>query len=94
MKVVAGEGVGDVHLYSMYESMAHAGRASMAMAEDSDMHALMAEREADPAGHVHEPELMRMLHGAPDAANKAGMQRVYEISRKNIPAAMGLMAEL
>jgi hypothetical protein len=94
LKVIAGEGAGDLHLYSMFDSMAHAGRASMGIAGDSDMQALQAEREADPAGVVSGPEVFRMLMGTPDASNKASMQRIYEISRSNIPAAMGLMAEL
>ena len=94
LKVIAGEGAGDLHLYSMFDSMAHAGRASMGIAGDSDMQALHAEREADPAGVVSGPEVFRMLMGTPDAGNKASLQRIYEISRSNIPAAMGLMAEL
>ena len=45
LKVIAGEGAGDLHLYSMFDSMTHAGRASMGIAGDSDMQALLNARQ-------------------------------------------------
>ena len=51
-KVMAGEGAGDLHLYVYFETMSQAMAVGEAMAADAGVKALMAEREANPAGEV------------------------------------------
>ena len=93
-KVMAGEGAGDLHLYVYFETMSQAMAVGEAMTADAGVKALMAEREANPAGEVIGPEGFRIISGETKGETRASLQRVYEMKRSNLPAAMEMLDEL
>ena len=90
---MAGEGAGDLHLYVYFETMSQAMAVGEAMTGDAGVKALMAEREANPAGEVIGPEgFGHQWRNKGDT--RASLQRVYEMKRSNLPAAMEMLEEL
>ena len=93
-KVIAGAGAGDFHVYASFESMSKAASVSSSLPMDAEMQALMAEREADQSLELVGPEAFRRVFGEPDPNTHAGLVRVYQMPRKNLPSAVDLIDEM
>ena len=89
-RVTAGAGAGEIHLYASFPTMEAGTEAAVGMAHDSAYLKLMAEREANPAGDVHGPDVARLVMGEPVPTDRVRMQRTYEMNLKLIKLASDL----
>ena len=81
-KVMAGEGAGDLHLYVYFDTMSQAMAVGEAMTTDAGVKALMAEREANPAGGSS-GQGFRIISGETKGETRASLQRVYEMAQQS-----------
>lgn len=93
-RVTAGAGAGEIHLYASFPTMEAGTEAAVGMAHDSAYLKLMAEREANPAGDVHGPDVARLVMGEPVPTDRVRMQRTYEMNRSGLKPALELLGEL
>ena len=93
-RVVAGEGVGDVHVYAQYDTMAAGTGANVAMMNDTDFKQLMVDRETDPSADIIGPEVFRSIWGAMTPTDTVRMQRTYVMQRSKMKAAIGMLEEI
>ncbi len=95
VKVVAGDGAGDSHLYGSYPDLASGAKAFESSSADAEMIALMKERDLNPAAEVRDPWIGRMIHGGPAATPKpVSVHRDYHMLRTRLSVAMELIPEL
>ena len=94
-KTVVGQGVGDLLLFSMYESFSVATKSFQSFSADADMTALMEERSASPSAEIKGPDVYRMAYGKPSNPPKSLLvQRMYHMPRKNQASAIELAPEM
>ncbi len=93
LKVVMGEGVGNIEILAGYADFSSGTRASVAIQSDPDMKALMGEREKNAATHVSGPFVYRMVFGEV-SAQPVLLQREYQIDRQNLKEALALLPEV
>ena len=95
VKVVAGDGAGDLHLYGSYPDLASGAKAFESSSADAEMIALMKERDLNPAAEVRDSWIGRMIHGGPAATPKTvSVHRDYHMLRTRLSVAMELIPEL
>ena len=93
-RVVAGEGAGSIQMYAAFESFEAISRATLVIASDPAREKLVQERELNPGGELIGPEVYRTVYGDVAPGYPIVMQREYQISRENLPDALGLLPEI
>ena len=95
VKVVAGDGAGDLHLYGSYPDLASGAKAFESSSADAEMIALMKERDLDPAAEVRGPWIGRLVHGDPPVKPRpVSVHRDYHMPSTRLSAAIELVPEL
>jgi hypothetical protein len=95
VKVVAGDGAGDLHLYGSYPDLASGAKAFESFSADAEMIALMKERDLDSVAEVKGPWFGWMIHGGPPVTPKlVTVHHDYHMPRSWLSAAMELIPEL
>ncbi len=93
LKVIMGEGVGNIEIFGRYADFTAGTRASVAMQSDPDRQALIGEREKNQAAITSGPYVYRLVFGDV-SAQPVLVQREYQIDRKNLKNALDLLPEV
>ena len=94
-KVAAGGGAGDYNLQSMYSTFEEGALAFKSFGNDPEFQAIFQERSSNPAGEMRGPNVYRMVYGAPTKPPRPVLvQRIYQMSRNNIPKVLDLAPQL
>lgn len=93
-QVYAGEGAGDIHLYGFFDTLSAGTKAATGMLEDKTLADLFDERAKAPGGDMTGPDVFRSVYGSISGVKKAALQRIYEMDRRNLKAAVELLGEV
>ncbi len=93
-RVAWGDGAGDIHLYGVFATMEAAGKAWTAGDADPDFAKLRSESEKDRASNWEGPEIWRCVFGEPQPGYPVILQREYDLDRRHLKSAIGLLPEL
>ena len=93
LKVVMGDGVGNIEVLGRYPDFATGSKAAVAIAADPDNIALLAEREKIQSSILQGPYVYRDVYGEV-SRQPVMLFREYQISRQNLKHAIELMPEV
>jgi hypothetical protein len=93
LKVVMGDGVGNIEVLGRYPNFATGSKAAMAIAADPDRIELLAEREKNQTGILQGPYVYRDIYGEV-SRQPVMLFREYQISRQNLKLAIELLPEV
>jgi hypothetical protein len=92
--VVWGDDARAIHLHGIFENIAAGAKMATTMNADPAFAALRTESDNDPASHWEGPEVFRCVFGEPEPGYSVLLQREYEIDRRKLKSALGLMPEV
>ena len=79
----------------MYNTFEEGALAFKNFGNDPEFQAVFKERNANPAGEIRGPNVYRMVYGAPTKPPRPVLvQRLYNMSRNNVPAVLDLVPQL
>jgi hypothetical protein len=92
--VAWGDGARDIHLYGVFKDIEDGARAFVKLSEDPQAVALRTESENDPASIWEGPLVWRCAYGEPQPSFPVILQREYEVDRRHLKSALGLLPEV
>lgn len=93
-RAISGDDAGTIHLSATVADFAALAQLRLAMEMDPAYAELIKDREREPAGEMHGPEVYRTVFGAPSPDRAAVVHREYIVTREHRDSLFALLPEV